>query len=127
MAAIASRMSRRRSFASLKEHGLAKHSVADPRLEPAFGHDIDRAIQEPLEIVLKPADVKQTAPGLHVHEKINIALSVRLTARDGPEHPEVADAMFGAEAQNLIAHLGQGSIHHDVGSMLRQSNPRQAE
>jgi len=83
--------------------GLAKDSIADAVAEAAFGDDVNFSVEDCLQVEQQAAEVEETAAGIEVHEKIDIAPGVAVAPGDGAKDADVSGSAVGGDTKNFIA------------------------
>lgn len=77
------------------------HAVAE-----AAGRDhIHSGAEQPLQVEIQAAQIKEAAAGLQVYKKVDVAPLVGIPTREGTEHTNIARAAEGGQAQDLFAPL----------------------
>ena len=74
-------------------------SLLEVGTEALIGEDVDFALQQCFQVLAEFDEIEQAASVVHFDEEVDIAVSVSLAPRYGPEDPHVVGSMRLREAQ----------------------------
>ena len=90
--------------------------MRDPRTQPAFGDDVDVALQQILKIHQETPEVEQAAIGFEIDKEVHVARLGRFASRDRPEHTTPRRTPGASDLDDLAApcaQLGQRRCGHE--------------
>ena len=82
--------------------GLFENAPAQEPVQATLRHHVHLASEKLLEVGDQRRMIEQCPPRLELDQKIDVAPFPRIPARRGPEHANVARAVFGGDAQDLF-------------------------
>src|SRR5713226_1887687 len=74
-------------------------SLLEVWTEALIGEDVDFALQQRFQVLAEFDEIEQAASVVHFDEEVDIAVSVSLSPRHGPEDPHVVGSVRLREAQ----------------------------
>jgi hypothetical protein len=74
-------------------------SLLEVGTEALNGEDVDFALQQCFQVLAEFDEIEQAASVVHFDEEVDIAVSLSLAPRYGPEDPHVVGSMRLREAQ----------------------------
>ena len=74
-------------------------SLLEVRTEALIGEDVDFTLQQRFQVLAEFDEIEQAASVVHFDEEVDIAVSVSLSPRHGPEDPHVVGSVRLREAQ----------------------------
>jgi hypothetical protein len=98
-----------------QRHRLPERSLANLGAQPFLRDHVNAASQQGPQVHQQPTKVEQAPPRLEIDEKVDIAFSVGLAARNSPENADVARTVSLRELQDFASVSGcqLGVIHGD--------------
>jgi len=87
---------------SSQRDGFGIDPLANVTADAAVAEYVNADPEQVFEILPERNEVQEGAPGLHLDEQVHIAPGVSLAAGRGAEHAQVARAVVGGGADNLI-------------------------
>ena len=97
---------------------LIEHLIAERGMKAGFGHDIDSAPKEVLDIHQQPAECEPRSLGRQRNQQVDVACVVRIAPGYRPEYPNVTHSVAFGEGQDLGAVLFDQGVH-----LTRASKP----
>ena len=73
--------------------------LLEVRTEALVGEDVDFTLQERFQVLAEFDEIEQAASVVHFDQEVDIAVSVSLSPRHGPEDPHVVGSVRLREAQ----------------------------
>ena len=74
-------------------------SLLEVRTEALVGEDVDFTLQQRFQVLAEFDEIEQDASVVHFDQEVDIAVSVSLSPRHGPEDPHVVGSVRLREAQ----------------------------
>ena len=74
-------------------------SLLEVWTEPLIGEDFDFALEQCFQVLAEFDEIEQAASVVHFDEEVDIAVSMTLAPRHGPEDPHVVGSMRLRKAQ----------------------------
>ena len=91
------------SLALSQRRCFSEDTMADPERQPGPGDHVHIAAQCRSEVHEQAAQIQQAPARFKVHENVDVAVLVRVSARDGPEHGDVRGAAPCSDREQLLA------------------------
>ena len=98
-------MSPRRTRRPSQGNGLSQYSLANARTQAGLGDDIDRHVQQILQIEEQATEIEKGAPGFQLNEEIDVARVIAVPSRDGSEDAHIAGAATRGRSQYVVTPL----------------------
>ena len=88
--------------AHLERDGFSEYAIANSRVQTGFGHDIDPATEQFLNVQHEAGQGECASPGFEADQQVDIARIAGIATAHRPKHTNVEQTPLASEGEQFL-------------------------